>query len=165
MDIQIRHVTAREICVTSGPIVIRICDGARTEVEDLIRLTRLFDELLEVHPDIAMLLVFTHGTLAPDSTTQRHAKDAMRRYQDHLVVGVALLGLGFWASAVRAALSAIVRVVGHGSVSIEGSIEQAISRLTMELVGVDGEEVRRVYELAWAELGQAQSPQRTGTDP
>ena len=72
-----------------GPVVIRVCDGARTEVEDLERVLPLFDELLETPADIAMISVFTHGTPMPDALTQRHAKESMHRYDEHLVLVVA----------------------------------------------------------------------------
>ncbi|KIG12006.1 hypothetical protein DB30_02124 [Enhygromyxa salina] len=165
MELELRHRTAHETCASLGPVVIRICDGVRTEVADLVRQEQLFDELLETHANIAMLVVFTHDTPPPDGAAQRHAKQFMRRYRENVVVAVALLGLGFWASAVRVALSTIVRVVGHGSISIEGTVEQAITRVTMELVGIDAGEIQRAYELLWAELSVPSARARTGTDP
>ncbi|WP_106091718.1 hypothetical protein [Enhygromyxa salina] len=159
--LEVRYQTAYEICASVGPIVIRICDGVRTEVADLVRQELLFDKLLVTHANIAMLVVFTHGTPPPDGAAQRHAKQFMRRYRDRVVVSVALLGLGFWASAVRTALSAIVRVVGHGSISIEGTVEHAISRVTMELVGIDASEVLRDYELLWAKLKEPPAQPRS----
>jgi hypothetical protein len=137
-----------------GPVVIRICDGARTEIEDLRRVQGLFDELLERHAHIAMLLVFTHGTPLPDAATQRHARDSMKLYDHKLVLAVAVLGLGFWASAVRAGLATIARVVRRGDLWIEGSVEQAVTRMTMDLVGLDEVTITRCYEQLWAELQQ-----------
>lgn len=134
----------------------------RTELEDLVRIQALFDELLEVHDNIAMLLVFTHGTPAPDGATQRHAKDSMAAYDKNLVLSIALLGLGFWASTLRRGLGAIVRVVRRSTVFIEGTVEAAIARLTMELVGIDGEQLVRVYAALWDELQRSQ-PGLTGT--
>lgn len=164
MDLELRHQTAHEICASLGPVVIRISDGVRTEVEDLYRDQRLFDELLETHPNIVMLVVMTHGTPSPDGRVQRHAKEFLRRYEDRVLFVAVPLGLGFWASTLRAALSLTVRFVGRGSVWIEGSVEAAIARVTMELVGIDGDELLRAYEQLWAELEHAQTLPRSGTE-
>jgi hypothetical protein len=158
VELEVRYQTAREICASLGPIVIRICDGCRTELEDLVRVDQLFDELLEVHANIGMLLVFTHGTPTPDASVQAHARESMRKREDRLVIAVALLGLGFWASAVRAALSTLARVVSHGGISTEGTVEHAVARLTTELVGVDGDQLVRAYTLLWAQLTEREPP-------
>lgn len=93
---QARYQTDREICATWGPVVLRICDGVRTEIDDVLRLHLLFDELLETRADIAMLLVYTHGTPMPDAVTQHYAADSMRTYGERIGLSVAALGMGFW---------------------------------------------------------------------
>jgi hypothetical protein len=148
----IRFRSSREICATHGPTIIRICDGVRTEIEDLIRVNALFDEQLEEWPAIGMLLVFTHETPLPTATTQHFAVDTMRRYSDKLVIAVALLGLGFWASAFRTCVSGVVRVLRGGSVAIEGSADAAITRLSTELIGIDPEALRQAYLHLWTSL-------------
>lgn len=165
VELEVRYRTTQEICATLGPVVIRICDRAPTEVADIDRVEQLFDELLETHKNIALLLVLTHGTALPDSVGQRRAKESMHRYADRLVGVVALLGLGFWASAVRTTLSAIIRMVRQESFALEGSVEEAIERLTMELVGLDGEALLRAYELLWAELTQLQASSSADAEP
>lgn len=133
----VRHQTAQEVCATWGAIVIRICDGVRTDVEDLQRVESLWQELLDSHHTIGMLLVFTHDTPLPTAATQRYAKQVLPRYDDALVLSAAILGLGFWASAFRAGLDALMRIARGGTVAIEGSVEAAAERLTRELVGID----------------------------
>lgn len=160
MQTQLRYQTDREICATWGPVVIRICDGVRTEVDDLRRVERLFDELLATHANIAMLLVFTHGTPLPDAAAQRHAKSAMQAYEGRLVLSVALLGLGFWASAMRGSIGTLVRVVSRGDVWLEGSVERAVARLTTDLVGLDPDALASVYQELWDEL--AHGARQTG---
>jgi hypothetical protein len=150
---QLRYQTDREICATWGPIVIRICDGVRTELDDLRRLDLLFDELLETHGDVVLLLVYTHGTPMPDAVTQRYAVDSMRTYGDRLGLSVAALGMGFWAMTVRSTLETLARAVGRG-VWLEGSVEQAITRLSQNLVGIDSDALMVVYRELWDELGR-----------
>lgn len=149
---QLRHQTDREICATWGPIVIRICDGVDTEVDDLLRVTKVFDELLETHVNIAMLLVLTHDTPVPGIAARRFAMESMQGYGDRLLLGVAVLGLGFWASTARATMAMITHAL-RGNVWMEGSVERAIERLTAELVGIDPGALMTAYQELWDELG------------
>jgi hypothetical protein len=149
---QLRFQSDREICATWGPVVIRICDGVRTEVEDLVRVQRVFDELLATHETVAMLLVFTHGTPLPDGPTHRYTKEAMAGYGDRVIFGVALLGMGFWASTVSAAMGLIARALGRGTVFIEKTVERACGRLAAELVGLDADKMLAVYQQLWDQL-------------
>jgi hypothetical protein len=148
VQLQLRHQSEREVCATWGPIVIRICDGLRTEIDDLRRVELLFDELLETHTNTGMLLVFTQGTPMPDGATQRYAGNSMNNYGDRMVLSVAMLGLGFWASAVRAAFGTLARIARR-HMWIEGSVEQAVARLCMDLVGPDPDALMAVYRELW----------------
>lgn len=152
MELRLRYQTDREICATWGPVVIRICDGVRSEREDLVRVKQLFDELLESHKTVAMLLVFTHGTPLPDGPTERYAKETMLGYGNRLVLGATLLGMGFWASTVAAAMGLIARAVGYGNMFIERTAERSIERLADELVGLDADALSAVYQQLWGEL-------------
>lgn len=151
MQTQLRYQTERELCATWGPIVIRICDGVRTEIDDLRRLDLLFDELLETRADIAMLLVYTHGTPMPDAVTQQYAVDSMRTHGDRVGLSVAALGMGFWAMTVRTTLDAFARAVGR-RIWLDANIEQAIARLSMNLIGIDADALTAVYRELWDEL-------------
>ncbi len=148
----IRFRSAQEICATWGAVVIRICDGGRTELDDLARVELLFDELLETRTAIGMLLVFTHETPLPTTATQRYAINSMSRYGDKLVVAVATLGLGFWASAFRTSLDAVLRLLRGGNMSMEGNVEAASRRLATELIGIDPDALLSAYRGLWAEL-------------
>jgi hypothetical protein len=157
---QLRYQTDREICATWGPIVIRICDRAPTEIHDLLRVQKLFDELLETHAHIAILLVVTHGTPLPDGATHRYSMESAQAYGDRLVLSVAVLGLGFWASTVRATMGTFTRVLRRGNIWLEGSVERAIERLTGELVGIDADALMAAYKQLWDEL--TRGARRTG---
>ena len=76
----------------------------------------------------------------------------MQAYDGRLVLSVAVLGLGFWASAMRGSIGALVRVVSRGDVWLEGSVERAIARLTTDLVGLDPDAIAAVYHELWDEL-------------
>jgi hypothetical protein len=160
---EIRYHSSQEICATWGAVVIRICNGVRTEIDDLMRMEALFDELLETRSAIGMLLVFTHGTPWPTAATQRYAMNSMRVYDGKLVLGVAMMGLGFWANSFRGTLDTITRVVRGGTIAIEGSAEAAAQRLSMELIGLDPEALLGVYRDLWDRLEQGQPRRASGT--
>jgi hypothetical protein len=151
LQTQLRYQTAREICATWGPVVIRICDGVRTDIDDLRRLDLLYDELLETRADITMLQVYTHGTPMPDAVTQQYAADAMRNYGDRLELRVAALGMGFWAMTVRSTLETLARAIGR-TVWLDGNVEQAAARLSTNLVGIDADALLAAYRELWNEL-------------
>jgi hypothetical protein len=151
LQTQLRYQTDREICATWGPVVIRICDGVRTEIDDLRRLDLVFDELLEIRPDIAMLLVYTHGTPMPDAVTQQYVADSMRTHGDRLGLFVAALGMGFWAMTVRTTMETLARAIGR-RVWLEGNVEQASTRLSTNLIGIDADALVAVYRELWNEL-------------
>jgi hypothetical protein len=159
LQTQLRYQTDREICATWGPVVIRICDGARTEIDDLRRLDLVFDELLETRADIAMLLVYTHGTPMPDAVTQHYAADSMRNYGERLGLIVAALGMGFWAMTVRSTLGAFARAIGR-SVWLEDTVEQASARLSTNLIGIDADALTVAYRELWNDL--VRDSRRTG---
>ena len=158
MEPEVRHLTADEVCATWGPLVVRICDGRRTELEDLQRVEAIFDELLTRHRHVGILLVFHHGTPMPAGPTQRYAMDSTRRFGERLVMSAALLGLGFWADATRATLSTLLRLVG-ATLSIESSVEQAVARLTLDFVGIDPDALMTVYRDLWQQLQTEQANQ------
>jgi hypothetical protein len=154
---EIRFHSSQEICATWGAVVIRICNGVRTEIDDLMRVEALFDELLETRKAIGMLLVFTHGTPWPTAAAQRYAISSMRsKYDGKVVLGVAMLGLGFWANSFRGTLDAVTRVVRGGTIAIEGTAEAATKRLAMELIGIDPEALLGVYQELWGRLEHGQ---------
>ncbi len=154
MEPEIRYRSAHEVCAIWGAVVIRICDGVRTEVEDLERVDKLFDELLATHGAIGMLLVFTHDTPLPTPAAQRYTMSSMSRYGPRLTIAVAALGLGFWASALRSTVDMILRVVRARNAVVEGSAEAAVSRLANELIGIDPDALLSAYEGLWSELEQ-----------
>lgn len=158
MEPEVRYLAAHEVCATWGPLVVRICDGKRTEIEDLQRVEAIFDELLTRHRHIGILLVFHHGTPVPAGPAQRYAVDSTRRFGQKLVMSSALLGLGFWADATRATLSTLLRLVG-ATLSIEPSVEQAVARLSLDFVGIDPDALMAVYRDLWKQLQSLQAPQ------
>lgn len=142
MQLDVRYQTPHEIYAIWGPVVLRIADGAPTELADIDRVHALLDEVLTTWPSAGMLLIVHHGNPNPSMATMRYASQVMADIEHRMVVGIALLGLGFWAETVRASTALLMRLIRGSTVALEGSIEDAARRMALELVGIDAEGLR-----------------------
>jgi hypothetical protein len=147
-----RH-TPTEILVERGPVLIRVLNGATTEIEDVDFGCALFDAMLERYPAIATLAVVEHGTPIPSAAVRRYTAERFGSYAPRLIVGAVFLGLGFWASASLAATSLFMRVLGKQNGMIETSLEEIARKLSLELVGLDPDAL-----VAFIEQLRAQQP-------
>ena len=136
MRLLVRYQTTREIYAIWGPIVLRLIDGASTEPADIDRVHALLLEVLEQQPSCGMLLIAHHGSPSPSLATMRYSNAVMSDIKDRLVVGIALLGLGFWAETSRATTSALMRLT-RSNVALESTPGSAAQRMAMELIGID----------------------------
>lgn len=137
----IKHQSDTQVYATWGPVLIRIVDGAATEPADMDRLHALFLELLDEWPTIGMLLVAHHGNPIPSMATLRYANQLMAQLDDRLVIGIALLGLGYWAEASRTAINILTRLVRGNTFILASSVESAVDKMAFELVGLDREQL------------------------
>jgi hypothetical protein len=139
-ELDVRHHDATEICAIWGPVVIRLLDGAQTEPSDIDRVRVLLDELIQHWSTIGMLTIAHHGTPTASLATLRYSNQRMANLEDRLVVGVALLGLGFWAETGRATVDFVSRVARRKNTFAFGnSVEAVVDRMALELVGLDRE--------------------------
>jgi hypothetical protein len=137
----IKHQSDTQVYATWGPVLIRIVDGAATEPADMDRLHALFLELLDVWPTIGMLLIAHHGNPIPSMATLRYGNQLMGQLDDRLVVGIALLGLGYWAEASRTTINILARLVRGNTFILANSVESAVDKMAFELVGLDREQL------------------------
>ena len=142
MQLDVKYQTPREVCAIWGPVVLRLVDGAPTEQPDIDRIHVLLEELLAAWPSVGMLVIAHHGNPTPSLATLRYSKQLMDRFEQRLVVGITLLGLGFWAEAARASADLFIRLARGSTVALESSVEQAVRRMALELVGIDGDGLR-----------------------
>jgi hypothetical protein len=146
MQLDLVYRSDREIYGIWGPIVIRIVDGAATETPDIDRVHGLLAGVLLGWPSAGMLLISHHGNPQPSLATTRYATQVMHDIEDRVVVGIALLGLGFWADTGRATTSFLMRLLRGNSVVLESSVEAVARRMALELVGIDAEKLRVACE-------------------
>jgi hypothetical protein len=135
--LEIKHQSDTQIYATSGPVLIRIADGAPTEPSEIDRSHAMCLALLDAWPTIGSLLIVHHGTPIPSLTTMRYATQIMAGIEDRVVVGVTLLGLGYWAQAARVTASFFARFIRGNTFVLAGTVEEAAERMSFELVGLD----------------------------
>ncbi len=146
MQLEVAYRSAQEIYGIWGPVVLRIIDGATTEPADIDRLHALLEQALREWPTVGMLLISHHGSPNPSLTTMRYSANVMAEIQDRMVVGVAPLGLGFWAETSRATVSVLMQLV-RSTVTLGSSTEAVARKLALELVGIDPDGLAAACEL------------------
>jgi hypothetical protein len=139
MQLDVVYRTKQEIYAIWGPVVIRLIDGAATESADIDRLHGLLAAVLAGWPTAGVLLISHHGSPQPSIATMRYSNNLMGDLEDRLVIAVASLGLGFWAEAARVTTAWLMRMVRHGTLLLEGSVEAAARGMALEMVGLDAE--------------------------
>lgn len=136
-DVHVHRQVPGELLVSHGPVIVRYLDGGPTTTGDVDHACRVFDDMLERHPAIAVLVVVEHGTPVPPAAVSSYIAERFGAYDDRAVFGVCMLGLGFWSSAAYAAMTMIVRLLGRSTVVLDTNLEAAASRMALELVGLD----------------------------
>jgi hypothetical protein len=137
----IQYASRTELVAVTSHMVVRIVDGHRTTTADFDRLDATVTRELAASPVFGVLQVVCHGTPPAPPPIRRHGAQLMERYAERSCVVVALLGLGFWTSALRTAIVAFTTLLRTTHIHLEDSVEAAAERLASELVGLNPEEL------------------------
>lgn len=136
MELVPHYVNHEQALACLGPVVIRVIWTARTEPDDIDRVAQLLDRVLEHAPAAGLWVVVHHDSPVPDGATRRYGGRVMKRYDKHVCIVYSLLGLGFWASAASAAMSAISKLSGVYSPRTQ-SLEAGAQHLCSEFIGLN----------------------------
>ncbi|NVB37341.1 hypothetical protein G6O69_05825 [Pseudenhygromyxa sp. WMMC2535] len=159
--LQIHHRTDAEVLAEYGALVIRAIDGAPTEIEDVDRASDLIDELLERRANIGVLVIVEHGSPAPTPECMRHMRRRSQPRAERLVVGFAMLGLGFWAKAALHLTQVAVQAMNM-SMFAGTELRPVVEGMSRELVGLDPATILALCEQLRAELAAARSQRPPG---
>ncbi|KIG18445.1 hypothetical protein DB30_00730 [Enhygromyxa salina] len=144
-SLRIHKRSAGEILAQLGPVVIRVVGCAKTPLARVPELYGFVDQVLSEYPIVAMLIVVEHGAPVPDEDVRRSIDVQLQARADKLVVGYALLGLGFWAERARAFADHRIRLEGC-TILVDISLSALIQRLALEFVGIDPDQLTQVVE-------------------
>jgi hypothetical protein len=152
VDLHIHYRSDRELVAEGGPLFFRVVNGVETDQAAVDRLVTVLDQLLERRPTVGMIAIIEHGTPTPTPEIRERVDTELRRYGDRIVVGYALLGLGFWATDANEFAAARAAIM-DAPVFAERSVTKLASRMAAELIGLDADAVVRSCEQLRASLG------------
>lgn len=137
MEFVVQYASRTQLVATSSHLVVRIIDGHRTVADDFDRLDEVVKASFADVPSFGVLQILYHGNQPPPPDVRRRAAALMESYADRACVVVALLGLGFWSSTLRAAINGLSSLLRLSEIHVEGSVEAAAEQLARELIGLD----------------------------
>jgi hypothetical protein len=148
----VHHQTSGERLVTRGPLMVRVLDGGPTSVEDVDSACELIERMLAHYPAIVLVVIVEHGTPVPSLAVRRYTAERFGSYGDRLLLGVCMLGLGFWAKAALNSMTAALRFTSAMTVLLETNLESFAQQVTNELVGLDPVDLVGLFEQQRAHL-------------
>jgi hypothetical protein len=152
VDLRIHYRGDGEMVAELGPLFLRVINGVPTTHADVDRLVETLDRMLDRWPLIAVLVAVEHGSPSPTAEIRRRVDDELRRYGDRIVIGYALLGLGFWTVDAREWATERAATLGL-PVVVANDIRELASQVSLELIGVDPELIVRGISQLRAALG------------
>lgn len=92
-----------------------------------------FERIFKSHAQVGLLLVVKEGCKPPEGPARDKTNELFRRYSQQLRSAVVMEGSGFWAAAVRSALTLISMNASH-PMKIFTTVEEGANWLCRELV-------------------------------
>lgn len=138
--------------MTSGPLIVRVVDGGPTSIESIDAACELIEQMLQQYPAIALLVIVEHGTPVLPLAVRRHAAERFGAYGARVLLGVCMLGLGFWAKAAFNSMTMALRFTGPVTLLLEYDVASFARQVSYELVGVDPDALVALVEQQRHEL-------------
>jgi len=151
---EVHFQSERELIATFGPLVVWIDKGADARSHGIDRLAEIFEGVLSEQPAVAVLLVLYEGTRLPEGASRDSAAVLFDSLGDRFVGLTAILhGAGFWASALRSAVTGLgLELERQTSMHVFSTIEPAAEHLAGQL-GISAQDVATTYLALEARLG------------
>ncbi len=143
---KIHHKTDKEMIATVGPVVLWFSSGAAT-VEDFDRVRSIIDGPLGKERKVALVMLLEEGTRIPEMGVRKEAAKLIDDIDRFVGMFVVLLGSGFWASALRSAITGLSMLVRRRqAVRAYASVDEALTDLTHDMSELDGAALRGAIE-------------------
>lgn len=155
MELRVHYRGDGDIVAELGPLLLRVVNGVETTHETVDRLIASLDRLLARWSIVGVLVLVEHGTPKPASEVRRRVDEALGSHGQRIVIGYAFLGLGFWTADARE--FAAERAALGMTVFAAGTVRELVTRVSLELVGVDPELIVRSCEQLRSELAAENS--------
>lgn len=144
MPLSIRYADSQQVVATCGPLIMRIIERARTDIEDVELMYELLDEARRNRLVPAVMVVVHHGAPIPAPHVLRYMAAGIPRLGSAAVM-FTMLGLGFWAQTTQCALLRLSQLAGM-RVPVATDLDSAAARLSRRTPSLDVATVISAYE-------------------
>lgn len=151
VKLEIHELGEHAACATVGCVILRIIDGALTEVDTIDRFMTHAEAVLARAHFTGLWIVVNHGSPPPTLGVARHAARRLNAHGERQTTVYSMLGIGFWVAAARRTTVILNKLLRSPSF-IEDTVEAGARRLAMELVGVNSDELIEAHDRLRAKM-------------
>jgi hypothetical protein len=125
-----------------GPVGVWVT-GSAVNVEDFTHLRAIYDGPLAKAPQTALLMVLREGTKMPEMGARKAAAKMIEEIGDRFRgMHVVLQGSGFWASALRSAITGLAMLIrNQQSARAYSEVREAAAEVAKQIPGLSAEEL------------------------
>jgi hypothetical protein len=147
VESRVHHQSEQFLVASAGPVVVWIT-GMAVNNEDFMHVRAVFDGPLAKAPKTALLMVLKEGTKMPEMGARKAAADMIEAIGDRFVgMHVVLRGSGFWASALRSAITGLAMLVRRKQSALAYStVEEASKEIATLIPDVSASELTSAVE-------------------
>jgi hypothetical protein len=143
----IHHKTNQYLMASCGPVGVWIT-GMAVNVEDFSHLRAIYDGPLAGVPHTALLMVLREGTKMPEMGARKAAATMMEEVGERFQgMHVVLQGSGFWASALRSAITGLAMLIrNQQSARAYTNIREAADEVAKQIPGLSAAALTEAVE-------------------
>jgi len=148
VEIRIHHKTDHYLMASVGPVGVWIT-GMAVNNEDFVHLKAIYAGPLAKVPQTALLMVLREGTKMPEMGARKTAASMIEAIGERFCgMHVVLRGSGFWASALRSAITGLAMLVPKkkDSARAYSEIREAADELAKQIPGLSAAALTEAVE-------------------
>ncbi len=147
MESRVHYSTDQYLMASCGPVVVWIT-GMAVNNEDFDQLRKIYDGPLAKLPKTALLLVLREGTKMPEMGARKAAAKLIEDIGERFCgMHVVLRGSGFWASALRSAITGLAMLIRNKqSARAYSTVREAADELVKQMTDLSADALTDAVE-------------------
>lgn len=147
VESRVHHQTEQFLVASAGPVVVWIT-GMAVNNEDFVHVRAVFDGALAKEPKTALLMVLKEGTKMPEMGARKAAAEMIEAIGERFAgMHVVLRGSGFWASALRSAITGLAMLVRRKQAALAYStVREAADEIATLIPGLSAVDLATAVE-------------------
>lgn len=147
VETRIHHKTSQYLMASCGPVGVWVT-GSAVNVEDFVQLRGIYDGPLAAAPQTVLLMVLREGTKMPEMGARRAAAKMIEEIGERFRgMHVVLHGSGFWASALRSAITGLSMLMGnHSTARAYSTVREAAEEVAKQIPGLSAAALTEALE-------------------